>query len=762
MAVGQETIRVDGAAKVTGKARYTDDFQMPGMRIAKYFRSTIAHGRVKSIDVSRAKALPGVDRVFTYEDVPDIMFPTAGHPYSLDPAHQDVSDRLLLTRHIRYHGDEIAVVVARDEVTARRALDLITVEYEEYPPLLNSKDVLAEGARRIHPQSGNLLAQHGFTTGGDAEEAKAASQHLIRGEYSTSIVQHCHMENHTALAYMDDPEHVVIISSTQIPHIVRRIVSQALDFPLGRIQVLKPYVGGGFGAKQDAVLEPMAAFLTMALGGTPVRLTLNREECMVGTRVRHPFEMQVGLGLTDEGEIKFIDFDAISNTGGYASHGHSIPAAGAAKVHYMYPRAVYRCHARTIYGNIPTGGAMRAYGSPQVHWGLECAMDDVAVKLGLDPMDLRLKNVARPGDLNSLSGKKILSCGLVECLQKARELIGWDEKRASLAKEQTGPVRRGLGVSSFSYTSGTYPVCMESAGCRLILNQDGSFAMQVGATEIGQGADTVFSQMAAKTLGVPVGWIRAVSTQDTDVTPFDTGAYASRQTYVGGQAVMRAADRMRTNILEYAGLISGHNPADLDLAEGCIVFASQPGTLVMSLKDLAMDAYYDKDRGRQLTAECSYKTRTNAPAFGCCAVDLEVDLELIKVRIKEIYSVHDSGKIMNPINARGQVHGGMAMSIGAALFEELLVDEKTGRIHNNNLLDYKVPTIMDVPDLNAAFVEPFEPTHPYGAKALGEPPIIPPAPAIRNAILHATGVAINHMPMSPKVLFKAFKSAGLI
>ena len=761
MAVGKSVIRVDGAAKVTGKARYTNDYRMPGMRVAKYLRSPIAHGRVKSIDPSRARELPGVDAVFTYEDVPDILFATAGHPYSVDPAHRDVADRRLLNRHVRYHGDEVAVVVARDEVTAARALDLIRVEYEEYPALVNSRDVLAPDAPKIHP-NGNQLAQHGFTTGGQEETARDESDLMLSGSYSTALVQHCHMETHTSLAYMDDPDHIVIISSTQIPHIARRIVSEALDFPLGRIQVIKPYLGGGFGAKQDVVVEPMAAFLTWKLDGIPVRLSLGREECMSSTRVRHPFEMQAEVGLSRDGELKFISLEALSNTGAYASHGHSVPAAGVAKVHYLYPRAVYRCRARSIYGNIPSGGAMRAYGSPQVHWGLECIMEEAARKLGLDSMEFRLKNAARVGDMNNLSGKKILACGLGECLKRARELIRWDQKRAEWPKEQSGPIRRGLGVAAFSYASGTYPVCVESAAARLILNQDGSFSLQTGATEIGQGADTIFAQMAAQTLGAPLSSIRSVSVQDTDVTPFDTGAYASRQTYVGGQAVMLTAQKLKGRILDYAAQISGHNPADLDLQNGEIVFSGQSGTLVMSLKDLAMDAYYEKDRGCQLTAEVSYKTRTNAPSFGCTVADLEVDLELCKVRIREIYNVHDSGKIMNPLNAHGQAHGGMAMSIGAALLEELLVDEKSGRIYNNNLLDYKFPTIMDIPDLGADFVEPHEPTHPYGAKSLGEPPIISPAPAIRNAILDATGVALNHMPMTPRRLFDAFRAAGLI
>ena len=762
MAIGKSVQRVDGVAKVTGKARYTDDFSMPGMRVAKYLRSSIAHGRVVRIDTGQARGLPGVDGVFTYEDIPKKIFATAGHPFSLDPGHTDVADRRLLTDHIRYQGDEIAVVVAENELTAQKALALIDLEYESYRPLVRMDDVLAEDAPEIHKRTRNIVKEHAYTAGGDYEQAKKESDHLIEGCYETQVMQHCHLENHSAYAYMDDLEHIVIVTSTQIPHIVRRIVGEALELPLSQIRVIKPYVGGGFGNKQDVILEPMVAFLTLKLGGVPVKLKLDREEGMIGTRVRHPFRVQLELGVQKDGTVKFINFDALSNTGAYASHGHSIAAAAAAKAHYMYPRAVYRCHARTIYGNFPAAGAMRGYGSPQMTFAVDCAMEDAARTLGMDPVEFRIKNAVKPGDMNQIGKRPIMTAGLVECIEKGRRLIGWEKKRADRPSSQNGPVRRGLGLACFSYLSGTYPVCVEVASAALILNQDGSVHLRVGATEIGQGSDTAFAQMAAETLGIPFTRVHLVSTQDTDATPFDTGAYASRQTYVGGQAVMRTAQQLKEKILDYVGIITGMNPLDLDIMDGNIVVARTPGTAVMSLEDVAMDAYYDKNRGGQITAEVSYKTRTNAPSFGCTFVDLEVDVPMCKVKINEIYNVHDCGVVINPLNAEGQVYGGMAMGIGAGLFEALMIDPDSGRIYNNNMLDYKVPTIMDIPDLGAAFVETHEPTHPYGSKSLGEPPVLSPAPAIRNAILDATGVAVNELPLNPKTLFKHFRAAGLI
>ncbi len=762
MAVGKAVQRVDGVAKVTGKSRFTDDFSLPGMRVAKYLRSTIAHGRVVMIDTSRAKALPGVDGIFTYADVPKKPFATAGHPFSLDPAHADVADRLLLTDHIRYQGDEIAIVVAENDLVARKALSLIEVEYETYQPLVRNDDVLADDAPEIHKRSKNIVNEHAYVAGGDWEQAKADSDFLVDGCYETQVLQHCHLENHTAYAYMDDLEKIVIVSSTQIPHIVRRLVGEALGLPLSQIRVIKPYVGGGFGNKQDAILEPMVAFLTLKLGGIPIKLRLDREEGMVGTRVRHPFRVKVQMGVQKDGNLKLIDFDALSNTGAYASHGHSIAAAGAAKAHYMYPRAVYRCHAQTIYGNFPAAGAMRGYGSPQMTFAIESIMEEAARSLGLDSVQFRLRNAVRPGDMNQIGKRPILTPGLVECLKKGREMIHWDQKRSDRSEPQTGPVRHGLGVACFSYLSGTYPVCLEVAGARLILNQDGSVHLQIGATEIGQGSDTVLAQMAAETLGLPFNKVHVVSTQDTDSSPFDTGAYASRQTYVAGQAVMRTAQQLKEKILDHAGVINGMNPSDLAIDNGNVVIAKTPQTTVMSMQEVAVDAYYDKNHGNQISAEVSCKTRTNAPSFGCTFVDLEVDIPMCRVRINEIYNVHDCGVVVNPLTAEGQVHGGMAMGIGAALYEVLMIDPDSGRIYNNNMLDYKIPTIMDIPDLTADFVETREPTHPYGSKSLGEPPVLTPAPAIRNAILDATGVAINELPLNPKILFKYFKAAALI
>ena len=762
MILGESVKRVDAAAKVTGRARYTDDYFMPGMLVAKYVRSKIAHGKVTKINIEKARALSGVEAVFTYQDVPQIKYAPAGHPFSTDPNHQDVADMMMLSDEVKYIGDEIAVVVATDEIIAQQAAELVEVEYEGYEVLTQTDQVLAENAREIHLGSGNIAGKNSYEVGGNLEAAFTASEIIHEDEYKTAMVQHLHLENHIAFAYMNDLDHLVIVSSTQIPHIVRRVVGQALELPWGNIRVKKPYIGGGFGAKQDVVLEPMVAFLSYKLDGRPVKLAMTREECMLNTRNRHPMEMKLKMGVSREGVMKGRHISLISNTGAYASHGHSIAAAAGSKSCLLYPRQTLGFDGRTVYTNTPIGGAMRAYGSPQIIFAIESAVDDMALKLKMDPVDFRLRNAARTGDINPLNNLPISTAGIIECLEEGRKAIDWDQKLKSIGNNQTGPIRRGLGVACFSYGTGTYPVCVEIAGARIILNQDGSVHVQTGATEIGQGSDTAVAQMVAGTMGISFDKVHVVSTQDTDVTPFDTGAYASRQVYVVGNAVFKAANELRDKILSFAAEFTETPVDNLDIVENYVVTVEQKARKVISLADLSIQAYYHKVIGGQLTADISYKTTTNAPSFGCTFVDINVDVPLCRVTINEIYNFHDSGKIINPMMARGQVEGGVAMGIAAALSEQILIDPKSGNVYNNNMLDYKVPTMTDVPDIQTGFVETEEPTSSYQTKSLGEPPIISPPPAIRNAILHATGVAINELPMTPQVIFENFIKHGLI
>ncbi|MBZ4686655.1 MAG: xanthine dehydrogenase subunit XdhA [Clostridiales bacterium] len=758
--VGKRVKRVDAVAKVTGKAKYTDDFMERDMLVGKILRSPYAHAIVKKIDVSKAKALPGVEAVLTYKDVPDNKYATAGHPYSLDPKHRDREDRTILTKKARFVGDEIAAVVATDDLTAEKALKLIDVEYEVLEPVLTPEDALKENAPLIHEEyDNNIISDFGYQIG-DVEESFKESDYIFEDEFETSIVQHCHLENHISYAYVDADDRIVIVSSTQIPHICRRIVGQALGIPWGRIRVIKPYIGGGFGNKQDVCLEPLNAALTLAVGGRPVKIDLSREECMIATRTRHAFKYKFKTGVSKDGKLIATHITAISNNGAYASHGHSIAMSAGTKFRPLYSFKSIKFDPVTVYTNLPAAGAMRAYGVPQIKFALESHMENIARKLNMDPIEFRRRNLLGEGYVDPLNGNKVLSCGIHECIAKGKELINWDEKKEKY-KNQTGIKRRGLGMACFSYASGTHPVGLELAGARIVLNQDGSVQLQIGATEIGQGSDTVFAQMVAEVLGIPVDMVHVVSTQDTDISPFDTGAYASRQTYVTGMAVKKAALEIKEKILNFVWGMTDIPAEALDIEDANIVY-KHSGEVVMPLSKVAMQTYYDTVFAKPITSDTSNNARVNAMSFGVTFAEVEVDIKTGKIEVVEIFNVHDSGKIINPQLAEGQVHGGVSMGIGYALSEEMLFDEKTGKPLNNNLLDYKLPTIMDTPDIGVAFVETHDPTGPFGNKSLGEPPAISPAPAIRNAVLDATGVAFDRIPMTPQRVFEKFKEAKLV
>lgn len=786
MGVGSSMNRVDAWEKVTGQAKYTADLMPQNLYTAKVVHSTIGNGWVKSFDLKDALKVPGVIKIVTCFDVPDIQFPTPGHPWSVEKAHQDIKDRKLLNRRVRMYGDDIAAVIAEDEIAARRAADKIKVEYEEYPVILDPEASMKEGAPLLHEEKpGNVIAHTSFVLGDESfeEAVKEEGLTIIEKEYRTQPVQHCHIEVPVSYAYMEKGR-IVIVTSTQIPHIVRRVVSQALGIPVGQIRVIKPYIGGGFGNKQDVLYEPLNAFLCTQTGGHGVRLELSREETLGCTRVRHAFTWKIKGAVREDGTLVARKYVAYSNQGAYASHAHAIAANAANIFKQLYrDEKVLESDSYTVYTNLMTGGAMRGYGIPQGDFVTECVADDLAHAVGMDPLAFRLKNCVKEGYMDPHLGIAFHSYGLKACMEKGKDYIRWEEKRKAY-ENQSGPVRRGVGMAIFNYKTGVYPISLETSSCRMVLNQDGSMQLFMGATEIGQGADTVFTQMAAEVTGITEDRIHIETVQDTDTTPFDTGAYASRQTYVSGKAVKKTGELFKQRILEYAAFklklpkedgpaataedpgISGKSTETaarkmLDIKEDQVI-DKVSGEVLLSLAELAEEALYSLEKSVHITAETTSHCKENSFASGVCFAEVEVDMPLGRIRVLDIINVHDSGKLINPGLARAQVHGGMSMGMGYALSEELLVDEKTGRPLNANLLDYKIPTAMDTPGLHTDFVELDDPTGPFGNKALGEPPAIPVAPAIRNAVLHATGIAFDSLPLSPQKLVERFLKEGLI
>lgn len=754
--IGKSVERWDAVAKVTGKANYTGDIPQKELLYGKICRAKIAHGLVKKIDATEALKVPGVVKVLTPDDVPEISFPTAGHPYSLNPHLADVADRRILTRHVRLYGDEIAAVIAETELAAEIGVSKLKVEYEEWPFYLTPEEALASGAKEIHEGSGNLIKEN-IVEYGDLETGFKEAIHVVEGTYKTQTVQHCQMENQIAYAYKDVDGRWVCVSSTQIPHICRRVLGQAFGMPWGRFRVIKPFVGGGFGNKQDITIEPLTVALSMAVGGKAVMVDLTREEVLAWTRVRHGISYKVRMGFDGNGILTAADIEAVSNNGAYASHGHAVVAKGSGITTAIYKVPNYRYKASTVYTNTAAAGAMRGYGVPQITYLLEAHMDKVARELGMDPFELRLRNMTAAGDFNPVLHMTSHSNALAQCLALGRESFGWDKRRKAIEESTDPTYRRGLGIAAFAYTSGTYPKGLEAAGCRLVLNQDGSIKIMLGATEIGQGSDTVFCQMVADTVGIPYGMVYADAFTDTDIAPFDTGSYASRQTFVTGMAVKKAAEELKEKILTAeAAFAHGENqlrPDAMDIVGGNIV-NKYSGVVLESLGDLALKTYYDINNGYALTADVSNKCLNNAYPFGVTLTEVEVDTKTGRIEVVDIMNVHDSGKIINPLLASGQVEGGMAMGVAYALGEELRYDEKTGKPLNNNLLDYKMPTFMDTPNLGVSFVEEWDPVGPYGNKSLGEPPLCSPAPAIRNAVVDAIGIRIDDLPITPQKIIE--------
>lgn len=757
--VGHKKERWDAISKVKGQAKFTADFPFPNLLHGKILHSTIAHGFVKEYDISEAEKMPGVIKILLPEDLPQIKFATAGHPFHMDPKKRDIEDRSLLTRNVRVYGDEIAAVVAKTDLQAKKALEKIHVVYEEYPVYLTPRESMAEDAMRIHKERDNVIADTcvGF---GDIDKGMDEADHVLRENFTTSVQQHIHLENQVAVAYQSEDQRWMCLSSTQIPYICRRIIAQALDVPWSKIRVKKPFIGGGFGNKQEVTIEPITVAMSMACGGRPVQVAFSREESIAYTRTRHAIDYDIAIGVKNDGTITSLDFKCLSNQGGYASHGHAIGGKGGTFINALYKSENFRYAAKTVYSNIATAGAMRGYGIPQVIYSLESMIDDAAEKIGMDPIEFRLKNCRKNNFYNTISNIRQFDFNVDKCLQKGRQAFAWDDKLAASKNYKSGNKRRGVGVAAFSYGSGTYPFGgLEAAGARMILMPDGSVKLMLGATEIGQGADTAFAQMAAETIGIPYDWIIRDAMTDTDIDPFDTGAYASRQTYIAGFAVQEAADKMRTEILERAAQTYDIRVEQLDLVDGKIVYLHNQEKIA-ELADLALDSFYSLSSSKAIVTESSVNIHENSYASGCTFAEVEVDIETGRITLLDVMNVHDSGRIINPLLAQGQVDGGMAMGIAYGLSEGIFYD-KNGRPLNTDLLDYKIPTTMDLPDLKQKFVESEDPVGPYGNKSLGENPLCSPAAAIRNAVKNAVGLGINTNPLSPQHVYEELQKANI-
>ena len=745
--VGKPHKRKDAFEKVTGRARYVADLKVPGLVYGKVLHSPVAHAMFTKIDTSAAKALPGVISVLTYEDVPDIPFTYCGHPQPYDTP----LDTKIFNQHARYVGDPVAGVVAKTPEIAAEALSLITYEYDELPVYLTPEESLKEGAYEIHEGIAGNICGENLMEVGDIDKAFEEAAYVFEDTIRTPIVTHCQIENHVSLVEPDHGRHRLIVhAATQSVFILRERIALALGRPFRDIRVIKGYVGGGFGGKQEPVYEIINAFMAQECG-RPVLLELTREENLSSTRTRHQDTFTIRTAL--DKNYKFIgrDITLVANTGAYAGHGHNVAYAQAAHSGHLYPVENIRFRGVSAYTNILIASAMRGYGAPQWSAAMECHIDNMAHKLGIDPFYLRDINIYKPGGLCNMYAMQVGSCATPEMLEYGRKAIGWDTFKKDDGK---GPYRRGIGMSCGSYVQGCYPFNVELSSARVTVYEDGATTVVSGATEIGQGTETIFMQIAAEALGFPFEWMQSPDGVDTDISPFDPGAYASRQTYVAGVAVKEAALKCKSDILDFAAVYKEVDRDKLDIKKGDLI-NTDDGSKICPIRDVIWNHYYRKPESKAIEHEASHWQGVNTLTFVMSFAIVNVDTATGTVDVEKLLTFSDSGTIINPQTAMGQLLGGSVMSYGFALTEQILVDPKTGRVLNDNLLDYKIPTMADYPDTEGKFFESFEPTSAYGNKSLGEPPNIAPAPAIRNAVLNATGVMINEFPLTPERVWSA-------
>ncbi|MBR9987532.1 MAG: molybdopterin-dependent oxidoreductase [Desulfosarcina sp.] len=780
--VGHAEPKVDAIKLVQGKPAFTADFEKRDLLVAKVLRSPHAHALIKHIDTTEAKALPGVAAVSTWKDIPRVVYSTAGQSHPIPGP----LDTFSLDKKVRFVGDRVAMVAAETAEIADAALKLIKVDYELLPLLLDPTKAMADGAPIIHDEAEyvnfdesdpnrNLAAEIRIDVG-DIEKGFSEADHIFEEEYEVPKVQQAHIEPHVVMTYWDENDRLVIRTSTQVPFHVRRQIAPVLDLPIKRIRVIKPRIGGGFGGKQEVLIEDVAAHLTIATG-RPVIYEMTREEEFIGARTRHPMRIRMKTGVKDDGTITANEMYALSDTGAYGCHALTVAGNTGHKAMALYvgdgpyrQNPNIRFYSDVVYTNTVPSGAYRGYGVPQGFWPVERHMETISRKLGLDPIEFRLKNALRAGEIHPFSkvwseGREpkpetIYTIGLEECVQQGRMMSGWDHK---FNNQQWHVVpgkkhlRKGIGLAMVM--QGTAIPYLDMGGASIKMNDDGSFNLLVGATDLGTGSDTVLAQMAAETLGVPIDDILVYSS-DTDFTPFDKGAYASSTTYISGAATVKAAEKVAAQIRRRAAKMLAEDGIEVDQAEILLEDrkAIAPTGDVISMADIALNSLHQTDQ-EQIMGVASHMSPVAPPPFAAQFAEVTVDMDSGMVTVDKLVMAVDSGMIINPVTASGQIEGGMAQSLGYAVSEEMVYDEN-GQPRERDLVDYHIFRSDEMPELTTIFVETYEPSHPFGAKAVAEIPMDGVAPAVGNAILDACGVSLTKIPALPENIWRSLKGVG--
>ncbi len=766
--IGRRQRKIDGLDKTSGRAVYTDDIALPGMLHGKILRSPHAHARILSVDPARARALPGVHGVLVGTDLPV--------RYGIIPWTPD--ETALAIDRVRYIGDAVAAVAAVDEDTALAALDLIEVEYEPLPTILDPKDALAakgsyEAGDFLHPpkkegHNGNVTKMVKLAFG-DVEEGLAASDIVVEGEYWFEGTTHAAIEPHCAIGQYEPGGRLTVWSSTQVPHYLHRELARVLEIDPALVRVIQPPVGGAFGGKSEPFdLEFCVAALARQTG-RPVKILYTREEVFYAHRGRHPFDMRYRTGMTRDGRITAVDARIVLDGGAYASFGLVTTYYSGQLLTAPYTLESYRFDSVRVYTNKPACGPKRGHGSVQPRFAFEVQVDKLAEAGGFDPIALRRRNLLGP-DTRTINELRVTSNGFAECLDAVERASGWRDRWRRL------PFGRGLGVAGSTYISGTnypiYPNDMPQSGIQVQIDRSGRVAVFSGGSEIGQGTDSAMAYIAAEELGVPLEHVR-VMRGDTDFTPVDLGAYSSRVTFMLGNACLDACRKVKALVRRAVAEEWGSDPDAVVLREGQAFDPADPQRVLPIRRAFEIA----EARFGTLGATGSYNTPKDvhgsyrggtigaSPAYSFTAhvAEVEVDPDSGVVRVERIWVAHDCGRALNPTLVEGQMEGSAYMGFGEALMEEHVfkgVDQGRAGLHNApSLLDYRLPTSVDTPDLTAIIIESVDPEGPYGAKEAGEGPLHPAIPAIANAIHDAVGVRMDRLPFSPPHVWRAIEAA---
>lgn len=741
--VGTDVPRTDAEAKTRGTAIYTDDMKLPGMLHGRILRSPYAHARITHIDVTRALALPGVKCALTAEDTPKIKYGN----WRLFPETQD--EYPLAVDKVRFIGDEVAAVAAIDKDTAEEALELIEVEYEELPPVFDVDSSTAPGAPVLHDYCPTNVSVNRSIKYGDVEKGFAESDYIREDTFTVQAVSHAYLEPCSALAQVDLDGRITLWTSTQVPYIVQCLLASTLNMRENDVRVIKPYVGGGFGGKMELRTWEFCAALMAKKTGRPVKFTLSREEEFLAGRRRHPMKIHSKVGFKKDGALVAKDLKIQLDGGAYNAMGPTATflCGNFGAMLYRYPN--YRFHGEHVYTNKPPASAMRGFGAPQSLYASEIQMNIAAEDLGLDPVELRLKNAQVSGD-KIPDVAVISSCGFIESIKAVAEMSGWKEKRKTL-----GP-GKGIGIGCYSFISGgvfnwfntQYP--FSAAEIRAF--SDGTVHLLSMAADIGQGCDTVLKQICAEELGLKMGDIR-LTVADTSMTPqADLGTWGSRVTLMAGNAVIDAARKIKERLFGVVSARFNLNVIhDIECRDGRVQAKARKdyGLTFGEAVALAQKA----QRGEPLVERGSYTPRgkglvTPAFGFGAQIAEVEVDRETGLVDVKRMWTAHDCGTVINPRSVEGQLAGSIQMGLGYALSEQFVMEG--GKTLNPNFVDYKMPTAMDMPQSEVVHIDTYEPEGPMGAKECGEGLASPTAPAVSDAVYHAVGYRCKDLPITPE------------